>query len=120
MTEEERAAKIRVCGPLENPDFLVEKLLREMAAFEEDYQKKVAHIDSVMRQSGSYFSEETQKTLDELLPRSWDCFRYNNHCPKNLICFEKNGWDDPLNTGKYELRQPNHPIESLGQTVDEA
>jgi hypothetical protein len=113
MTEEERAAKVRVCGPLENPEFLVEKLLREMAAFEENYNAKVAYVDEIMRQSGSYFSEESQKALDEMIPRSWDCFRWNSHCAKNLICFEKNGWDDPLSTGKFQLRSPNHPIENL-------
>lgn len=111
MTEEEIAAKVRVCGPLENPEFLVKKLLREMGAFEEDYGKRVAYVESVKQESGSYFSEETQIALDESIPRSWDCFRYNNHCAKNLVCFEKNGWDDPLNSGRFELRQPNHPIE---------
>ena len=76
-------------------------------------QKKVDFIESIVLQSGGYFTEETQKALDETFPRSWDCFRYNGHCGKNLICFEKNGWDDPLSTGKFELRQPNHPIENL-------
>jgi hypothetical protein len=115
LTEDERASQIRVVGPLDHPGFLVEKLLREMAAFEENYREKVDYVEEIMRQSGSYFSEECQEALDETLPRSWDCFRYNGHCAKNLICFEKNGWDDPLTSNKFELRQPNHPIEDLGK-----
>jgi hypothetical protein len=60
---------------------------------------------------GDWASPEFQARLDEKFPQSWDCMRYNTVCQFASICDREQGWQDPLGSGKYENRRPNHEPE---------
>lgn len=52
--------------------------------------------------------------LDKLFPRSYECRRYGmrNRCQFEDLCFEREGWADPLGSGKFIPRRPHHRMET--------
>lgn len=64
-------------------------------------------------------NEDFQRLIDRLFPRSYECRRYGARarCQFEDLCFKREGWDDPVLSGKFILRRPHHAPE-LTQAVD--
>ena len=54
-----------------------------------------------------------QALMDRLFPRSYECRRYGgrHRCQFETLCFYKEGWADPMGTGRYVDRRPHHQDE---------
>lgn len=109
---------IKFIGPIPNPKFLVDRLLIEMVEEEKRWAERIAYLDSVLESvNGDVMHTDYQLALSEIIPRSWKCYNYGGWCEFQTICFQKEGWDDPLSLKnklaqpRYERRTPNHPIE---------
>jgi len=105
-------------GPIKNPHFLVERLVVEMAEEELRWQQRLDYLDVVLEEcAGDRTHQDFQHALMQVIPRSWKCYNYGGWCEYQTICFQREGWDDPLGEksdiahAKYERRTPNHPIE---------
>lgn len=59
-----------------------------------------------------------QSLLNQLAPRSYACRRFGKRhaCQNELLCFYREGWDDPLGKGIFIPRRPHHAPE-LEQAV---
>lgn len=109
---------IKFIGPIPNPKFLVDRLMIEMVAEEQRWAERIAYLDDVLDSVGGDVTHtDYQLALSEVIPRSWKCYNYGGWCEFQIICFQKEGWDDPLglknklSQPRYERREPNHPIE---------
>ena len=51
-----------------------------------------------------------QALMDRLIPRSYECRRYGmrNRCGFEDICLQREGWGDPIASGRYVERRPHH------------
>ena len=109
---DELASHLKFIGPITNPAFLIDKLLVEMAAEENRWRERVEYLDAILKDAGGVISSpEYQEALATVIPRSWDCYRYNGWCEYQQVCFQREGWDDPLSLDKFVKRSPNHPME---------
>lgn len=113
MTAEQRQKNIRVIGPIDNSNFLAEKLKVQMLHEESRWRERNEIIATSAEETGSWNSDETQEIIEELIPRSWECKKFGEEfmCVYKPICFEELGDADPLHNEKYTRRDPNHPIE---------
>lgn len=112
MSPEQRQENIRVIGPIDNSNFLSEKLVNQMIHEETRWRARVELIAETAEESSSWDSPETQTMIEELITRSWACKRYGEEfmCTYKPVCFEELS-SPPLKDEKYERRDPNHPIE---------
>jgi len=56
-----------------------------------------------------------QSLLQRHFPRSYECRRFGLKyaCQFEDVCFRREGWDQPIGSGKYILRRPHHAPELL-------
>lgn len=118
IDREEIERHVKFIGPIDSPNFLIERLLKEMAAEERRWAERIAYLDDVLESVGGEIANSVyQDALAEVVPRSWDCYAYGGWCDFQQVCFQKEGWDDPLSLqqlapqARYIRRTPNHPIE---------
>ncbi len=112
MTVKDRSSQLRIIGPFSTPDFLLDRALDEIAADERRWKAVQDKVEALVNSGSSYTSTEVLLLLSQELPRSWNCRRYKDSiCDIERICFERVGWQDPLGSGFYQLREANHPIE---------
>lgn len=54
-----------------------------------------------------------QSVLNRHFPRSYECRRFGSRmsCQFEDICFRREGWANPLETGRYQIRRPHHAAE---------
>jgi hypothetical protein len=91
-------------GPSQRPEYLVGKILAQVAAHEREWASRVRAI------------EAGDLSLDEAIPCSWDCYPYGRACAYQDICFESPGHEAPLeNPEKWERRVPHHAPELAEQ-----
>ena len=116
MTPEDLQDQYELLGPIKNPHFLVERLLKEMAAEEQRWQQRLEYLDGVLEDcGGDWVHEEYQEALSEVIPRSWKCYNYGGWCGYQTICFQREGWQDPLGLAselayaKYERQHTKPP-----------
>lgn len=86
-----------VLGPYARQTWMVDKFLREFQAEEQRWIAKLHRL------------YEDESRLAEEIPRSWDCYKYGSPCQYLPICYGE--VQDPLGSGKYELRLPHHSPE---------
>jgi hypothetical protein len=102
----------RLVGPIDNPSFLVDSLLREMVYEEDRWRDRLEQIEKTLAsQEGDLVSTEYLEVLEEHVPRSWACIKYKRLCDKVPICFQHEGWQDPLGSDRYIRREPHHEFE---------
>ena len=109
LTKEQRQAQVQVLGPLNRQRELIEGLAIEFLAEEKDWRSITADLALHPEWRSSAF----QTRLSQLVRRSWDCRKFGTsyECPYALICHRKEGWTDPLATGKFVERTPHHTPE---------
>lgn len=136
MPSEARKKALVVLGPFSRQTQMVQHFLAECVGEEAGVQAGLWELydagaqillDQKAEQSGDENADwwrlvwpdpRFQTLLDKLFPRSYECRRYGmrHRCQFEEVCFEKEGWQDPLGTGKFVLRRPHHRME-LEQAV---
>ena len=105
---------VKIAGPFDTNLRMIDQLLSEVLYEEQDWHNKVALIRTMVDDTGSEHHDEVLSIMTEMIPRSWDCKSfYGRDCEYKLMCFQHEGWQDPLQTEHFELREPNHPIERM-------
>lgn len=111
--DDELAKHVKFIGPISNPAFLTDKLLVEMAAEERRWAERIDYLASILEDCGGNVADEAyQEALATVIPRSWDCYKYGGWCEYQHVCYQKEGWEDPIQLDKFVPRTPNHPIET--------
>ena len=106
-------------GPLNRQDAQIQSVRRSMLAEEERWQQILWELYEHAQGPAPAFGEiESQALLDRLVPCSWNCrpFGAEAQCEFVPICHRHSGWQDPLSTGKYQMRRPHHQPE-LDQAI---
>ena len=110
---DELANHLKFIGPVTNPAYLMDKLLVEMEAEEHRWEERIDYLNAELEAAGGDIANpEYQNALAQVIPRSWDCYKYQGWCEYQHVCYQKEGWENPLQLDKFVKRSPNHPIES--------
>lgn len=119
-----RGQQIQIIGPLSRQVAVLNGFKAQVVSHEREWQGKVwtlyetalnlAHEGRV-----TFSHPEYQAALDENVPCSWQCRRYGltHECSFADLCHKREGWEDPLGSGKYQLRRPHHTPE-VQQAID--
>lgn len=109
-----------VVGPM-NPQVVQrDALKRQIHSEEVDWQNRLWSLyEAATGANWTWQHPEYQAMLDRLFPASWDCRRYGlrSECEFTDLCFQKEGWEDPLGLGRYVARRPHHESE-LDQAIE--
>lgn len=117
-----------VLGPMNRQDHQLQAVRRAMLAEEKRWQERlwklyeasisVEAMDTPSVYASTWSNPAVQATLDDLFPQSWACrpFGREHQCEFVPICHRESGWQDPLSTGRYQLRRPHHQPE-LDQAI---
>lgn len=102
--------QVFLVGPMQPQQAQIQALRRQIPAEEQRWREILWQLYEAQ---GEWSSAEFQSTLDQLVPQSFDCRRYGarHQCQFVDICFHQPGWEDPLSTGKFVPRRPNHQPE---------
>jgi hypothetical protein len=107
------AKQIMLIGPLQVSPVLSQGVIEELVAEEARWKQiQYALYDALEAAGFDWTAEGYQAELRRLVPRSWACRRYGkrHQCQFVPICFEHEGWGDPLGHG-YIQRRPHHAAE---------
>jgi hypothetical protein len=113
MPPELLAKQIMLIGPLQVNPVLVQGVVEELVAEEARWKQTLYELYDALEASGfDWTAEGYQAALRRLVPRSWSCRRYGkrHQCQFVPICFEHEGWGDPLANG-FIVRRPHHAAE---------
>lgn len=120
IPSEVRGKQFQLIGPLARQSAVLQGFQRQVAAHERDWQQRVwtlyeAAHDLAFEGQVTFSHPEYQEALDATVPCSWACRRYGkaHECSFADLCLRREGWDRPLETGKYMLRRPHHTPEIL-------
>lgn len=120
LTPDIFARNVKIAGPYDTNRRMIKQLLDEVLHEEQDWTQKVAMIRTAVDETGSESHDEVLGIMTEMIPRSWDCKSfYGRDCEFKMMCFQHEGWQDPLQTTHFELREPNHPIERMSGLWEE-
>jgi hypothetical protein len=98
---------LKVLGPFPHQVARVPLAIQAILAEERDWRELVRVIRDHVAEGGSEW-----EATDGLIPRSWACIKYDGApCAFKPLCDREPGWDNPLGTGRYEIRTPHHAIE---------
>jgi hypothetical protein len=107
------AKQIMLIGPLQVSPVLSQGVIEELVGEELRWRANLWTLHEVLEANGyDWTCEAYQAELRRLIPRSWACRRYGkrHQCSYVPICFEHEGWKDPLNNG-FIPRRPHHSAE---------
>jgi hypothetical protein len=88
-----------VVGPLEKRDYIIQGVMKSLQ------QEEANIISTLWAMGGDYYQE--LETIEHLVPKSWNCRRWNKKCQFFPVCHGEYG----LDSGEYEPRVPHHAIE---------
>ena len=121
IPEAARRKNLLLLGPFTRQSQMVEHFVQEMIGEEEGWQAGLWRLHDCATAllmegiDGDYWRDvwphpEYQYLLDRTFPRSYECRRYGgrNRCQFETICFEREGFQDPMGSGKYIARRPHH------------
>lgn len=112
MEDEALAKQVKLTPPLFPPQHMKDALKRAMIHHEKGIREALWLVwEELEKVDGDWSRPEFQAALDRHFPQSWDCRRYNTICQFARICDREAGWQDPLGSGFYENRRPNHEPE---------
>ena len=134
-----RRKNLILVGPLSRNTAMVEGFLEETLAEEArwgeivwklydrymEVAQRIAHMEPASPMTVAevpwnwvWVHPDYQSLLNQLAPRSYACRRFGKRhaCQNELLCFYREGWDDPLGKGLYIPRRPHHTPE-LDQAV---
>jgi hypothetical protein len=113
MPAEVLAKQIMLIGPLGVSQVLSQGVIEELVAEEQRWKEIQWELYQALEANQfDWTSSGYQAELRRLVPRSWSCRRYGKRhaCSYEAICFEHEGWQDPLANG-FIVRQPHHAAE---------
>lgn len=99
MDAQEAGECVGINGPMMREVYLEEDILQEVLAEELDVLQKLEAM------------ERGEIGLQQAFRRSWNCKVYGRLCPYLPLCKKEAGWDAPIESGKYEKREPHHTAE---------
>jgi len=96
----------RVLGPFPRPRYRLDDATMAFLAEERLWRYRV----DVLRQHGAF--DHTHPLTLAMIPRSWNCTRYDGTpCDFKLVCDKNPGWDSIEAMGSYQIRGPHHKPE---------
>jgi hypothetical protein len=115
----QRAQQVALVGPMNRQPVLLDGFKQELQGVERGWQERLWQLYELQEELTAAGVENTwahpdyQALLNALVPRSWACNRYSQRygCQFKPVCFQHEGWDDLLGSGKYMLRRPHHSPE---------
>ena len=110
--------QVFLVGPLNRQDAQLAALLRGITAEERRWQDRLWTLYGAAQAGLSWADPQFQAELDRLVPQSWECRRFGSRheCEFAELCFQRQGWQDPIGGGRYQPRCPHHTPE-LEQAV---
>jgi hypothetical protein len=108
-----RQQQFAILGPLNRQTKVLDGFKQELVSEERRWQTVVWAVYDLQQQGYGWGTPEMAALLNELVPRSWACNRFGSRygCQFKALCFEREGWTDPLGAGGYQLRRPHHEPE---------
>jgi hypothetical protein len=107
--------QLAIVGPLQINQILSDEFFEEVVAEERRWQERIWTLFDTLEgdAQGDWLSEPFQRTLRELVPRSWSCRRFGKRyaCQFEAICHQHEGFTDPVGSGTYVPRRPHHAAE---------
>lgn len=130
-----RRKQLLVLGPFSRQTQMVEHFVDEMKGEEARWQAGLWQLYDLSQQileehradqtadpepwwSRVWPDARFQALMDRLFPRSYECRRYGgrNRCVFEDPCLYREGWADPVGSGKFIERRPHHAAE-LAQAI---
>jgi hypothetical protein len=115
MPSEARRKQLVVIGPLSRQELLVKGFINETIAEETRWRDVCWQLYEMAEVCGEgYWADERYQTLlNRLVPKSYECRRYGarHACSFEDVCLRREGWDRPLETGRFIPRRPHHKDE---------
>jgi hypothetical protein len=118
---EARKKNLLLLGPFNRQEMLVPEFMEEVKGDEghwreicwQLYEKGQALTAAHGEDHNTWADPEFQSLLHRLVHRSYECRRYglNHRCAFEDMCMKREGWADPLGSGKYIPRRPHHKDE---------
>lgn len=111
--------QLALIGPLEVSEVMSGEIIEEIVAEEQRWKGILWELYQALEASSfDWTAAPYQAALRRLVPRSWSCRRFGkrHQCQFVGICFEKEGWRDPLGGGEFIVRRPHHEAE-LAQMI---
>lgn len=113
LTPEIRQQQLAIVGPFNRQESLIRGFFRELLPSERRWQARTwAVYEALAQREFQWADPQVQQTMSEQFQRSWACRKFGaeHECAFATICFERQGWEDPLAHG-YVLRRPHHDPE---------
>jgi hypothetical protein len=102
---------IAFIGPYTKQAHMIPQYLRSVEGEEKRWLARLWKLYDIEQKYG-WKSKQFQDALDHEVPRSYQCNDlYGERCPYYRLCFKEPGWEDPIGTGEYAHRIPNHLAE---------
>lgn len=114
LTPEIRAQQLAIVGPFNRQEILIEGFFRELVPAETRWQQGIwAVYEALSTNDWEWSHPSVQAVISEHFQRSWACrkFGLEHECQFKGLCFQHEGWQDPLGSGKFVLRRPHHEPE---------
>lgn len=109
-----REKQVAIVGPMNRQEVLIENFFEALPHAELRVQQGVwAVYQALEANDWRWSAPEVQATVNQHFERSWQCRKFgsDHDCQFVPLCFQKEGWEDPLGSGKYVLRRPHHEPE---------
>lgn len=114
------AKQIALVGPLQVSEVISGEIIEEIIGEEQRWKGIVWELHQALEECEyDWTAPGYQAALRRLVQRSWSCRRFGKRyeCQFAGICFEREGWQDPLAGEQFIVRRPHHAAE-LQQMTD--
>lgn len=109
-----RSQQLAIVGPFNRQDVLIDGFFRELVPAEHKWREGLwALYEAMAANDWQWASPEVQAIVSHHWQRSWACRKFGaeHQCQFVGLCFQKEGWTDPLGGGQFVLRRPHHEPE---------
>jgi hypothetical protein len=111
MPAEECAKTMIILGPFNVVEEKTKQFMRGLPTNETSWFERLQGLDWTQWAETSF-----QHELDQLFPRTFNCYTYGSRCRFYNLCFKGPGWDKPFENGFVE-RVPHHTQEPKGELI---
>lgn len=108
-----RQQQLAIVGPFNRQEVLIDGFFRELVPAERKWQAGIWEVYQALAENAFEWSAPSvQAVISEHFQRSWACRKFGSEhsCQFVDLCFQKNGYEKPLDNG-YVLRRPHHDPE---------